>query len=205
MGLFKKSKPSTSSAQAERVRPPVSFADGDLERCDAALARFEGSYGRGQDAPVRAALLGIAQAGGYGGLEWQMNEMYEGRDVGDKPWRWLALMAEVASNSGDAVLTARIAFFFMIFSQEIGPNLQLADLLDIGLEKQQPPASYASVLAYAITTLGSVDPDTTILQAPEARFHAGGMRALLADALLKQPDAGTPTEADARVIAASLI
>lgn len=202
MGLFKK-KSSATTTRPEPIRPPVSFADGDLERCDLALSRFEQAYGRGQDAPVRAALLGIAQAGGWKGDRWATSEYFQGRNVNDQPWRWLELMAEVAS-TGNPILAARIALFFKVFSDDIGPNLQLADYFDFGLE-QAPVAVCTSALAHGIKALGEVDPHTVVLTVAEGPFDAALTRGVLCLGLTQRPDGGASHEREAREVAASLL
>jgi hypothetical protein len=191
------------SGPPARVRPPVAFRDGDQERCSEALSRFEHSYGRESDRVIRSALLGIAQAGGWQGQEWALDELGAGRDVTDQAWRWLAMVAEITGGS-DPALAARVGFFFRVFSRDIGPNLRIADQLDIGLE--QPPAGVcAAALSHAINALDEVDAETVVLRYPGGQFDARGMQFLLADALVKMPDGGGVAESAARSTARALI
>jgi len=195
---------SRSGAEPEATRPPVFFADGDLERCDAVLSRFERAWGGGQDAPVRAALLGIAEAGGWKGDEWQLRELKQGRDVSDQAWRWLALMAEVASTE-DPILAGRIGLFFKVFSEDIGSKMKLADWFDYGLWSPSD-AICTSALAHGINALGGVDPQIVVLRPVDVEpWDAATMRLVLCDGLLNRPDGDTPHESEARTIAASLL
>ncbi len=195
---------STSRAGASSgVRPvTVSVTDGDLGRCDAALRRFEDSYGGGQDAPIRSALMGIAEAGGWRGDEWALEEYAAGRDVDTQAWRWLALITEAAATV-DPALAGRVGFFFRVFWRDIGPNLSMADHFDFGLG-QPPEAVYRSALVHAIKALGPMAPDAIVLRYPQGQFDVGGMIFLLGESLGELQNAGTRDEDEARAIASSV-
>jgi tetratricopeptide (TPR) repeat protein len=199
MGLFTSRRGRGVSPGAQTATPVrVSLKDGDFERCDAALRRFEAADASGQASAIRSALLGVAQAGGWRGDLWALEEQAAGRDVHTQAWRWLALVAEAASTSNPA-LAGRVGWFFKVFSEKIGPNMHLVDYFDFALE-QPPEEVYRAALVSAITGLGAASPELVVLEHGGRHFDADDMIVLLGRSLSQLRDAGSPGEAQARAI-----
>lgn len=165
------------------MKSHVSFKDGDLQSCDAALGRFEAANGHRQ--PIMSALAGIGAAGGWKGERWARGELTAGREPFDIAWRWLAVAAKRAKTENPA-LAARIAFFFDVFFKKINPEMRLFDYYDCGLVERPSDAVYTAVLVDGVTALDSVDPEAIVLRTPDGDFTAGEMQRLLSLALAER-------------------
>jgi hypothetical protein len=160
VGLFGKKKREPSEA-AQRVLAPVVVDDGDLQRADQVLERFERAVGN--DAAMRAAALAIAQAGGVPSQEEAlMLQIDTGQTGMDRPWRWLAAVDREAERRGDYGLVVRVSLFVMFWMTQIDPHLQLADRLDMQLDRT-PRSVLAEVYSISLRVLPTLDPNGVVV------------------------------------------
>lgn len=147
--------------QPEPETEPIVTGDGDLRRADRVLTAFERVAGT-HDAAMRAAALEIARAGGSGSMADLLRDPRFLRDPNtadrlDRPWRWLAAVADEAARRGELMLVARICLFTEFWCGVIAPHLMLADHMDIGLGDAGPAARLA-IAAVGLACLVRMDP-----------------------------------------------
>jgi hypothetical protein len=160
MGLFSKKGSGPASSAASEASPVVSAAD--LTAAAQLMDLWDSSMGNNDamyDCQER-----IARLGGFRGGEAFITELAGGGDaehVMQRPWRWWAEAARVATASGDDVLTGRIFLFAYLFKSKIAPMIRPADFVDVGLTSPSR-TSYQSIAACALDSLGRLAPDYLI-------------------------------------------
>jgi hypothetical protein len=83
-----------------------------------------------------ACVDAFAQLGGFRGLETLLRESAAGKqtdDILNRPWRWWAEAARLASASEEYALTGRIFLFTYLFVNQLLPKMNNSTQLDTGL------------------------------------------------------------------------
>lgn len=207
MGLFSKRQPTPPPASsAPATNTAVVVGEEDFANCATALAKMEEALLGGNDAGIRSAARDIAWAGGTRPegdfMQWTMKQMMEntGHDS-NRPWWWLAAVAEHATSRGDARLAGRVGFFARMWREDVSPKMALADDLDCWGMKTIPAEAYVKALGYAVIALAPLSSEEKIVQTSEQFVPVQTLRPALANALLTLEQNGVALEPDAKAAA----
>jgi hypothetical protein len=144
--------------------------DGDLARAADLLARFEQAVGN--DPAVRAAVAAIAAAGGAPSFEEAIRLQRDTGDTGiDRPWQWLAAVAQEARRRGDRHLVAHLALFVTMWVTSFAPHLTLADQMDMSLATP-PPHLLGEILSVALSEVPNLGAGSVITDGRTGRVTA---------------------------------
>jgi hypothetical protein len=185
----------------------VVVGDDDLAACDSALGQMEEALLSSSDAAIRTSARAIAWAGGVrppGDLVMWVTEQKmrdpDGRPL-DRPWYWIAAVADEALRRGDARLPGRIGFFLYGWSENIAPKMGMADELDCGGLWRVPQDAYATGLGHAICALAAIDSSEIIVSTTDKAVLAGNLLPPFSQALLQLEQAGVAVDPNARATA----
>ena len=180
------------------------MGDEDLGGCADALARMEEALLSGSDPDIRSAARAIAWSGGLrpqGDLTTWLVEIHmqdpDARPT-DRPWLWLAAVADEANARGDARLAARVGFFVHGWREQVAPRMGIADAEDCGGIQLVPNDAYARILAAAVQALAPLHPEEKIVRTSESFVPVSTLLPALAGALLTLERAGVPVDLRAR-------
>ena len=113
----------------------------DVRRLAALLDQFELAVGR--DGAVRRAVAAIAHAGGF----TTFLDLVMAQGDPDRPWKWLAAVAERAAVEGELVLVGRAYLFVDFWTGTLAPLLGPDDWMELGLERPEPATGTRLVVA----------------------------------------------------------
>jgi len=194
VGLFSRKartkQPSATSAA------PVIIGDEDLDRAGPLLRQFEQAMGT--DAPMRAAILAIAKAGGAPSMEQALRA---GMDTGfidlNRPWRWLAALAREAQRREERELLAHLALFVAMWVKGYNLRLTLADRMDLRLDSP-PPELLGEIFSVALVEIAKLDPDAIVVDHITGRVTIQDLLLLCAVPALELPPGLVEPQALAR-------
>jgi hypothetical protein len=139
MGFVKRqSKAAAATQQFGAAADVFVVADTDLAACASALAKMEAAVFEESDAVICAAAREIAWAGGVRPegdfMRWLVRTNMENpnADPLDRPWWWLARVADEALQRDDPRLAGRVGFFVFHWQKHIAPRMGIADQEDCG-------------------------------------------------------------------------
>lgn len=162
--------------RAEQAIGPEAIA-----RAEAAIDNFGRSIGS-SDA-VYLALANISRAGGAGTFEETIQRTFNDPGLLDRPWWWLAVVAERAVGAGRPTVTAKIGAFTEMFVRLYLAKLNLAGSMDAGLSSP-PQAAQARICVAGLTALARFRPEQTILgQITGHSLHGGDVMPLTVGAV----------------------
>lgn len=110
----------------------VVAASGDVRRLDALLDQFELAVGQG--VAIRRVATAIAQAGGVA----TFLDVVTAQGDPDRPWKWLAAVAERAAVEGELALVGRTYLFVHFWTGTVAPLLGPDDRMRLGLVDPAP-------------------------------------------------------------------
>lgn len=160
----------------------------------------------GGDGEIRSAAREVAWAGGTrpdGDFAMWMTKQAMGKaGLGsERPWWWLAAVAEEAGRRGDARLAGRVGFFAYFWYENVSPKMGLADDIDCWGLKSVPRDAYAAGLGRAVVALAPLSQDDKIVETSEQFVSVLTLRPALASALLQLEQAGVTVAPDAKAAA----
>lgn len=175
MGLFKK------KTQPEPQEAPLIVTDADLPQARELVGAFLDAVGN--DPALHYAGLQIALASGAP----DMQEVVMGRAPAsaiDRPWRWLAAVAEQAASANDPLLAGRVAWFAAFWTTTLGPRMGIGNMLEMRMD---PPKGDVLPRIYtaAAQVLPQLPDDAIIIDHPTGTVRVGTVLAHLARALPK--------------------
>ncbi len=207
MGLFSKRQPTPPPAlSAPATNTAVVVGEEDFANCATALAKMEEALLGGNDAGIRSAARDIAWAGGTRPegdfMQWTMKQIMEktGHDS-NRPWWWLAAVAEQATGRGDAHLAGRVGFFARMWREDVSPKMNVGDDVDCWGMKTVPGDAYAKALGFAVIALAPLSPEEKIVETSEQFVPVQTLRPTLANTLLKLEQNGVAIAPDAKTAA----
>jgi hypothetical protein len=211
MGFFSKRQAGPSLAsRTEPVSLPITVVEEDFANCASALGKMEEALLGGNDGGIRSAAREIAWAGGTRPdgdfAQWSVKQVMEntGHDS-NRPWWWLAEVAERASSRGDARLAGRVGFFANSWYENVSPKMGLADDLDCWGLKTVPREAYAKGLGHAVIALSPLSPDEKIVETSQQFVPVQTLRPALANALLQLNQAGVSVTPEAKAAALQMV
>ena len=125
MGLFSK-KP-----QPEPQEAPITVTDADLPQASDLVLAFLTSVGN--DRALHYAGLQIALASGAPTLE----DVTAGRapfSAIDRPWKWLAAVAERAASANDPLLAGRVAWLALFWTVTLAPRMGIGNMIEMRMD-----------------------------------------------------------------------
>jgi hypothetical protein len=205
MGFLKRPQ-SPSPPHTESV-PRVAVSVEDLAACASALGKMEEALLSSSDAGIRNSAREIAWAGGVRPsgdlLKWVIDIKLSDPDAKplDRPWYWLAAVAEEATGRGDPRLSGRVGFFIHGWNEHIAPKMGVADGMDCGGIQNIPRAAYAKGLGFAVQALACLDASDIVVETSDKVISAGNLLAPLSEALLQLEQTHVAIDPDARNVA----
>ena len=127
MGFFKRKQDATE---------PVPIGSIDMSSAREVVAAL-GKAPVSTDREVRSAISDLLVASDSPRTpEEKMERMFrEGKDVANRPWRWLCAVADQANADGAPEVAAMAFLFTSYWARVLVPKLGLADYLDLGIER----------------------------------------------------------------------
>jgi hypothetical protein len=206
MGFFKRQSV-PASPQPARADEAVIVGDEDLAACASALGKMEEALLGGSDPGIRSSAREIAWAGGIRPqgdfMRWLLEIKMKDPDARptDRPWWWLAAVADEAIKRGDPRLAGRIGFFLHGWHEWVAPKMTLADEPECGGIKIIPREAYAKGLGLALTALAPLPEEEMIVQTSEKFVPVSALRVTLAGAVLKLEQSGVAIDPEAHAAA----
>lgn len=161
MGLFnRKDKGGAAGAAAPVLPPTLSYSDlmaaaQLMDRWDAAMGNSDAMWD---------CVDAFARLGGFRGLQASLaGEGSAGHsgDVLNRPWRWWAEAASLATASSEYALAGRIFLFTYLFVTQFLPTMNAATQLDTGLANPGQ-GTYQSIAQSAVDAFCHLPPDMLI-------------------------------------------
>ena len=199
VGLFKRQQ-----SQQENQSSAIVVGDEDLSTCALVLQKMEEALLGGNDAGIRTSAREIAWAGGVRPpgdlLEWVMEYKMKDLDAKplDRPWYWLAAIADEANRRGDPLLAGRVGFFLHGWNEHISPKMGVADGMDCGGIQNIPRDAYAKGLGCAVRALAPLSVDDIVVRTSEKAVPVETLLPALSGTLLQLDQAGVAIDPEAR-------
>jgi hypothetical protein len=143
---------------------PVTVEPGDFEIVDQLMEQFNSAIGNNE--LIQQFGPAMQRAGGWISFEATLDMVaeYPGSvNYIDRPWRWLAAVANEAEFRGNYVLTSKIAGFTEFWSRNFAPNMTPSEWA-WGMPSAPPDISRMSIGHAFQRAARNLDADSIILQ-----------------------------------------
>ncbi len=185
MSLLDRKSKGAAAAAAPELPPTLSFTDLSaaaklMDRWDAALGNSDATW---------ACVDAVAKLGGFRGLEALLGESGTGKqteDILNRPWRWWAEAARLASACAEYALAGRIFLFAYLFVNQMLPTMNNATQLDAGLGRPSQ-GTYESIARSAAGSLTHLPSAMVIHDTSAGRIDVASALALARSVAAERP------------------